>query len=147
MNMKKKDLFFDAEYLVIAVMGVLLMIIAFFGAKSLASITGNYISRSRIINSISAGTICDKEIVNSTTSGGGGIVLGGSSPGIILGGDEAYIPTRYRLHISFEYEYEGDVCKGSKFFEVSEETYLAYNIGDYFDSHNYRTENVESLSP
>lgn len=47
------------------------------------------------------------------------------------------VPTEYRLYIDVDYEVDGEKRTTQKYFSVPESTYLAYNIGDYFDSRNF----------
>lgn len=61
--------------------------------------------------SVTAGFITDKEIINGH-----------------------YVPTVYRIHISAGFEYDGETHQGSNYFNVSEDVYNSYNVGDYFDS-------------
>lgn len=122
--------------------------IILWGGKSLIDEAGNLMSHNAIIDDVSAGTVSDKEIVNGHTTGGGGVIYSNGQPGYYYGGDKEYVPTRYRLHITFEYEYEGEMYQGTKYYDVSEEVYLAYEIGDYFDSHDFeRIEITTSVSP
>lgn len=127
----------------VAVIGV-----AIWGIKSLFSSYADVRSHNAVIEEISAGTISDKEIINGETVNGGGFIYSNGKPGYYLGGDKEYIPTRYRLHITFEYEYKDEKYQGTKYFDVSEEVYLAYRIGDYFDSKDFeKTEITSSVSP
>lgn len=48
---------------------------------------------------------------------------------------EEYIPTRYRIYVTKEQKKD--------YFDVSEDTYYMYSIGDWFDSQNPRK--LESL--
>ena len=45
--------------------------------------------------------------------------------------------TEYRLYISVDYYVDGEKKTTKKYFSVPEATYLAYDIGDYFNSHNF----------
>ncbi len=45
--------------------------------------------------------------------------------------------TEYRLYISVDYYVDGEKKTTKKYFSVSESTYLAYDVGDYFNSHNF----------
>lgn len=45
--------------------------------------------------------------------------------------------TEYRLYVNVEYELDGENKTVKKYFSVPESTYLAYDIGDYFNSHNF----------
>lgn len=70
------------------------------------------------IDSVYSGEIVDKELINA-------------SKGIFT-----YKETEYRITINVEYEYEGETKNTTKYFTVDKETYSAYDIGDWFDSHN-----------
>ena len=48
--------------------------------------------------------------------------------------NQSYVPTVYRIYIRGEFEYEGKTHQGNNSFDVSEDIYNSYNIGDYFDS-------------
>lgn len=58
-----------------------------------------------------------------------------------------YVPVRYFFEVEWEYEKDGEVTVERKDFEVERDVYLAYDIGDYYDSQNFRfvseTENTE----
>lgn len=43
----------------------------------------------------------------------------------------------YRIYIDFEYEFCGVIFEGNKYFVVDKDTYLSYDIGDYFDIRNF----------
>lgn len=81
-------------------------------------------------SSVSAGEIVGKKTKNGYT-------------GIFKG----YIPVRYFFEVEWKYEKDGEVTVESKDFEVEQDVYLAYDIGDYYDSQNFRfvseTENTE----
>lgn len=47
------------------------------------------------------------------------------------------VPAEYRLYIDVKYDTPDGPKTASKYFTVSEDTYLAYDIGDYFDSRNF----------
>lgn len=112
--------------------------VTIWGVKSLVSSYNDVKSHNAAIEEVSAGTIYDKEIVNSETVDGGGFIYSSGKPGYYFGGDKEYIPTRYRIHISFEYDYNGKKYQGTKYYDVSEEIYISYSIGDYFDSKNFK---------
>ncbi len=84
----------------------------------------------RLKSSVSAGEIVEKRIEEGYT-------------GIFKG----YVPVRYFFEVEWEYEKDGEVTVESKDFEVERDVYLAYDIGDYYDSQNFRlvseTENTE----
>lgn len=85
----------------------------------------------RLKSSVSAGEIVEKRIEEGYT-------------GIFKG----YVPVRYFFEVEWEYEKDGEVTVESKDFEVERDVYLAYDIGDYYDSLNFRlvseTENTEN---
>lgn len=149
---KKSDVF--GIVLIILIGTLIVAFIAAFigviiwGSKSLVSSFNDMNSHKAIIEEVSAGTISDKEIVNGETVGGGGFIYSNENPGFYFGGDKEYVPTRYRIHISFEYDYDGKKYQGTKYYDVSEEVYISYNIGDYFDSKNFeKIEITSSVSP
>ncbi|WP_295217978.1 hypothetical protein [Ruminococcus sp.] len=76
------------------------------------------------IDSAYSGEIVDKELINA-------------SKGIFT-----YKETEYRITINVEYEYEGETKNTTKYFTVDKETYSAYDIGDWFDSHNLKNTKV-----
>lgn len=86
--------------------------------------------------SVTAGIITDKEIINGHTKSGGGMGYYDGKVGYNFNGNKSYVPTVYRIHISAEFEYDGETHQGSNYFDVSEDVYNSYNVGDYFDSKN-----------
>ena len=56
--------------------------------------------------------------------------------GYSFNANKTYVPTVYRIHISADFEYNGETYQGNNYFDVSEDIYNSYNIGDYFDSEN-----------
>ncbi len=84
--------------------------------------------------SVSAGVITDKEIINGHAAGGAGIGYYDGKVGYNFNNNKGYVPTVYRIHISAEFEYDGETHQGSNYFDVSEDVYNSYNVGDYFDS-------------
>lgn len=84
--------------------------------------------------SVSAGIITDKEIINGHTKSGGGMGYYDGKVGYNFSNNKSYVPTVYRIHISAEFEYNGETHQGNSYFDVSEDIYNFYNIGDYFDS-------------
>lgn len=84
--------------------------------------------------SVSAGIITDKEIINGHTKSSGGMLYHNGKIGYSFNGNKSYVPTVYRIHISAEFEYDGETHQGHNYFDVSEDVYNSYNIGDYFDS-------------
>ena len=93
---------------------------------------------------VRAGEIVDKRTENGYTAGGvgGGVAYSPSNGnvGYVVGsgGNKTYVPMRYILAVSYTYEYEGTVYEGTKDFEVEKEVYLAYEIGEWYDSQNFR---------
>lgn len=45
--------------------------------------------------------------------------------------------TEYRIYVNVDYYIDGEKKTTKKYFSVPEATYLAYDIGDYFNSHNF----------
>lgn len=84
--------------------------------------------------SVTAGVITDKEIINGHTKSGGGMGYYDGKVGYSFNNNKSYVPTVYRIHISAEFEYNGETHQGHNYFDVSEDVYNSYNIGDYFDS-------------
>lgn len=84
----------------------------------------NYIKeteeRAEVEESAYAGEIINKEIENGRH-------------GLFASSD-----SEYRIYIEFEYTYKDEKKTGEKYFTVDKETYLAYDIGDWFDSHNFK---------
>lgn len=84
----------------------------------------NYIKeteeRAEVEESAYAGEIINKEIENARH-------------GFFTSSD-----SEYRIYIEFEYTYNDEKKTGEKYFTVDKETYLAYDIGDWFDSHNFK---------
>lgn len=117
--------------------GLVFMFISFFkDVKDVAVDLSEIASHNSVIDTISSGIVSNKEIVNSEVIGGGGLVYNDGKTGYYYDDDKQYIPTRYRIHITFEYEYEGETYQGSKYYDVSDDIYCSYNIGDYFDTKN-----------
>lgn len=90
------------------------------------------------IDDISAGTIYNKEIINGYKTSNGGVAYNPTTGnyGYIVGGNNDYVPTRYRIYVLGEYEYNGETHQAEVYFDVDAEIYAAYKIGDYFDSRN-----------
>lgn len=79
------------------------------------------------------GTIYKKEVIN-----------GELRKGVY---DMTYIPTRYRIHICDEVEKRERTYEKKSFFDVTEETYSCYEVGDWFDSQNpRRSTEIESAN-
>lgn len=105
--------FFDIAKIITAV-GILIGVL--FGLNVAFDGLTEYLSYSSTKSkSVSAGIITDKEIINGHAY-------------------KAYVPTAYRIHISAEFEYKGETYQDSNYFDVSENVYNSYAIGDYFDS-------------
>lgn len=85
----------------------------------------DYYSESEAIESVYAGEIVDKKIENARQ-------------GLFTSSD-----TEYRIYIEFEYTHDDETQTGEKYFTVDKETYLAYDIGDWFDSHDFEYVEVE----
>lgn len=84
--------------------------------------------------SVTAGVITDKEIINGHTKSSVGMGYYDGKVGYNFNNNKSYVPTVYRIHISAEFEYDGETHQGSNYFDVSEDVYNSYNVGDYFDS-------------
>lgn len=112
---------------------VLVMVGGWFGIEAVFKSFGEqqlYNSKA----SVSAGVITDKEIINGHTKSGGGIGYYDGKVGYNFNNNKSYVPTVYRIHISAEFEYKGETRQGNNYFDVSEDVYNSYNIGDIFDS-------------
>lgn len=98
------------------------------------SSTEDSIDYKQLKSSVSAGEIVEKR----TEKGRTGLFSG-------------YEPVRYFFEVKWEYEKDGEVTVERKDFEVERDVYLAYDIGDYYDSQNFRlvseTENTEVAVP
>lgn len=108
----------------IAIMGLLVGIIALFSSFMLdaISVLEDTNSYSEAYKAVSDGVIVDKQLVSSHAN-----ALRPSS-------------TEYRIYVTSEYiEENGTTITITKYFSVPEATYLSYDIGDYFNSHNYKT--------
>lgn len=85
-------------------------------------VLGDTNSYSEAYKAVSDGVIVDKQLVSSHAN-----ALRPSS-------------TEYRIYVTSEYiEENGTTITITKYFSVPEATYLSYDIGDYFNSHNYKT--------
>lgn len=71
------------------------------------------------------GTIYKKEVINGELRKG-------------AYGNMSYIPTRYRIHIRDKVKKRERTYEKKSFFDVTEETYSCYEVGDWFDSQNPR---------
>lgn len=103
----------------------IILLINFFSSPEYYDITYK-----RLKSSVSAGEIVEKRTEEGRTDFFSG-----------------YVPVRYFFEVEWEYEKDGEVTVESKDFEVERDVYLAYDIGDYYDSQNFRlvseTENTE----
>ena len=104
----------------------IILLINFFSSPEYYDITYK-----RLKSSVSAGEIVEKRTEKGRT-----------------GFFSDYVPVRYFFEVEWEYEKDGEVTVESKDFEVERDVYLAYDIGDYYDSLNFRlvseTENTEN---
>ena len=108
----------------IAVIAIFAGIIALFSSFMLdaAELANDTHSYSLAYDNIYEGVIVDKRLVSSNAN-----LLRPSS-------------TEYRIYITSEYTDENaEILSITKYYSVPEETYLSYDIGDYFNSHNYKT--------
>ena len=141
-NVKRKRFSLDYVYMFFIAAAMILCLVAalgFFiaagwiGIKEFATIVVEKADYDAVAH-ISAGVITDKEIINGHTKSSGGMVYHDGKVGYSFNGNKSYVPTVYRIHISAEFEYDGETHQGSNYFDVSEDVYNSYNIGDYFDS-------------
>lgn len=103
---------------------------------------------SKVEDSVTSGVVIDKK--SYTKNEGGGISYGaiyspdgGVKPGYTFGGSSSSRLV-YELTVSYEITYsDGKEYVGEKTFEVSEGAYLSHNIGDTFDSLNYKNDYLE----
>lgn len=112
---------------------VLILVGCWFGLEAVLKSFGE-LQRYNSKASVSAGIITDKEIINGHTESGAGIGYYDGKVGYNFNNNKSYVPTVYRIYISAEFEYKGETHQGSNYFDVSEDIYNSYNIGDYFDS-------------
>lgn len=70
--------------------------------------------------SITEGVITDKKIENGKVTGN-----------IFT---QSYVPTTYRIYVTNDYKFEDKVYTGEVYFEVNEDIYNSYSIGEWFDS-------------
>lgn len=104
---------------------------------------------SEIEDNVRAGEIVDKYTVDGYTTKGRntGLVYNPSSGNVgvgigIGGGSTTYVPMQYIFSVSYSYDYEGTTYFGTKAFEVERDVYLAYEIGEWYDSQNFRSVEV-----
>ena len=137
-NTKKPDVFTIVMLLLIVSIIVVAAVIIVNSTIELTDTYNDTMTKISIIEKTSSGIISDKEIVNGKVSSSGGLIYANGQPGYFLGGNETYIPTIYRIHITFEYEYDDTMFEGTKYYDVSEDIYLSYDVGDFFDSQNLK---------
>lgn len=106
--------------LVSSVLGVIVLCFVGF-LKDGAELVSDVNTYGNAIDEISGGVIVDKRIINQRSNA-----------------INTY-PTEYRIYIEGEYEWDGEKLSIQKYFCVPESTYLAYDIGDYFNSQDFRT--------
>lgn len=75
---------------------------------------------------IRVGTIVDKEIVTVTNL-------------------FAESEMQWRIYIEGEYEYDNETHTGETFYNVTEDIYLSYNIGEEFDITSYDKGNINEI--
>lgn len=89
---------------------------------------------SQIEDSVKSGTVIDKKSYTKYDRTSGFLGIGATKTSRLV----------YELVISYEITYEdGEEYIGEKTFEVSEGAYLSHNIGDTFDSLNYKNDYLE----
>ena len=98
----------------------------FLGAKGVLDYYQNAREYENKKNAVVAGEITDKQVENGYSS-------------LFWG----YTPQRYYLVVQWEYDNNEELVASEKSFEVERDVYLAYNIGDYFDSQNFKTADCE----
>lgn len=87
------------------------------------------IYHSQIEESVRSGIIIDKKSYTKIDRTSGFLGFGGSKTSRLV----------YEFVVSYEITYEdGEEFIGEKTFEVSEGAFLSYEIGDFFDSLNYK---------
>lgn len=142
---KKRTPMFDFLDIVKIIMLVVMLIGGCFVLNALLDNLGEYLSYSSTEStSVSAGIITDKEIINGHTAGGAGVGYYDGKVGYNFNSNKSYVPTVYRIHISAEFEYKGETYQGSNYFDVSEDVYNSYTIGDYFDSKDLLSNSEQS---
>ena len=114
------DIIFKSIVVIAIFVGIIALLSSFMlDAAKLANDTHSY---SLAYDNIYEGVIVDKRLVSSNAN-----LLRPSS-------------TEYRIYITSEYTDENaEILSITKYYSVPEETYLSYDIGDYFNSHNYKT--------
>lgn len=121
---KMRDFFIDygEDLLKIVVAGMgLAMIVFMFGLMlgDLSNLSKDYNVQNKAVEAAYGGIIVDKIIENPRSNA------------------FRTTNTEYRLFINVDYYVDGEKKTTKKYFSVSESTYLAYDVGDYFNSHNF----------
>lgn len=120
---KLRDIAYNVvDFIPVLVVGLgLLAIIITFGLMFIdgANLSKDLKAQNNAVETASAGIIVDKRIENPRSN--------------------AFhtTNTEYRLYINVDYYSGGEKKTVKKYFSVPESTYLAYDIGDYFNSHNF----------
>ena len=120
---KLRDIAYNVvDFIPVLVVGLgLLAIIITFGLMFIdgANLNKDLKAQNNAVETASAGIIVDKRIENPHSN--------------------AFhtTNTEYRLYINVDYYSDGEKKTVKKYFSVPESTYLAYDIGDYFNSHNF----------
>ena len=143
-NEKRKDPYFFSYLLmpiIVVVVALLLYGVGRYVNKKCKELN-DIMTENETIENIREGEIVDKLIINSQTKAnvGVGVGLNGNGKvgvGLGVGGSE-YVPMEYRIVIEGEYDLKGEKKKAKKEFQVSENTYNSYKIGDHFDSRNLK---------
>ena len=143
-NEKRKDPYFFS-YLLMPII-VVVVALLLYGVGRYVNKKGkelnDILTEDKAIEDIREGIVVDKLIVNSQERAnvGVGVGLNGNGKvgvGLGVGGSE-YVPMEYRIVIEGEYDLKGEKKKAKKEFQVSENTYNSYKIGDHFDSRNLK---------
>ncbi len=143
-NEKRKDPYFFS-YLLMPII-VVVVALLLYGVGRYVNKKGkelnDVLTEDKAIENIREGIVVDKLIVNSQERAnvGVGVGLNGNGKvgvGLGVGGSE-YVPMEYRIVIEGEYDLKGEKKKAKKEFQVSENTYNSYKIGDHFDSRNLK---------
>ncbi len=133
----RKSTYFDFTEMLLIFFKIAILVLMIIGCWIVIERAFNSLGEQQRYNSkasVSAGIITDKEIINGHTVGGAGVGYYDGKVGYNYNGNKNYVPTVYRIHISAEFEYKGETYQGSNYFDVSEDVYNSYAIGDYFDS-------------
>lgn len=97
------------------------------------------VSLAQLSDNITAGTVIGKSSQNSYYKSNNGIYYANGKTGYAIGLNKgSYVPKKYYLEVGGNTVQDGQELFVSKKFEVERDVYLAYNIGDWFDSQNFR---------